>query len=82
MAANSNSSFMSIGSQSRPPTLNREEFQQWKIQMISFLEGIHPRIAEYLHNPPYILVKLIPHVHATSTTPEIPEYYQPKPQTD
>ncbi|KAJ9557841.1 hypothetical protein OSB04_012455 [Centaurea solstitialis] len=82
MAANSNSSFMSIGSQSKPPTLNREEFQQWKIRMISFLEEIHPRITEYLHNPPYIPVKLIPRVPATSTTLEIPEYYQPKPQTD
>ncbi|KAJ9557538.1 hypothetical protein OSB04_012152 [Centaurea solstitialis] len=78
MAANSNSSFMSIESQSKPPTLNREEFQQWKIWMIYFFEGIHPKIAEYLHNPPYIPVQLIPRVIASATTPEIPEYYPHK----
>ncbi|KAJ9544897.1 hypothetical protein OSB04_024604 [Centaurea solstitialis] len=38
-----------IGSQSKPPILNRDEFQQWKIRMVNFLEGNHPRIAEFLH---------------------------------
>ncbi|KAJ9566531.1 hypothetical protein OSB04_002497 [Centaurea solstitialis] len=80
MANVSNTSFMSIGSQCKPPTLVREEFQQWKIRMINFLEGIHPRITEFLHNPPYVLVNLIPLVPATATTPEVPEFYQPKPQ--
>ena len=79
MANLSNSSFMSIGSQSKPPTLVREEFQQWKIRMINFLEGIHPRITEFLHNPPYVPATLIPRVPATATTPEVPEFYQPKP---
>ncbi|KAJ9544415.1 hypothetical protein OSB04_024122 [Centaurea solstitialis] len=69
---------MSIGSQSKPTTLVREEFQQWKIRMVNFLEGIHPRISEFLHNPPYVPVTLIPRVPATATTPEIPEFYQPK----
>ncbi|KAJ9538241.1 hypothetical protein OSB04_030974 [Centaurea solstitialis] len=68
MANNTNSSYLSIGSQSKPPTLIREEFQQWKIQMINFLEGIHPRITEFLHNPPYIPIKLIPRVPAIATT--------------
>ncbi|KAJ9544594.1 hypothetical protein OSB04_024301 [Centaurea solstitialis] len=78
MAVNSNNSFMSIGSQSKPPTLIRKEFQQWKIRMISFLEGIHPRITEFLHNPPYIPVKIIPRVSAWATTAEIPEHLEPK----
>ncbi|KAJ9562010.1 hypothetical protein OSB04_007170 [Centaurea solstitialis] len=75
----SNTSFVSIGSQSKPPTLVREEIQQWKIRMIHFLEGIHPRITEFLHNPPYVTVTLIPRVPATTTTPEVQEFYQPKP---
>ncbi|KAJ9542267.1 hypothetical protein OSB04_028773 [Centaurea solstitialis] len=79
MANLTNTNFMSIGSQSKPPTLVREKFQQWKIRMVNFLEGIHPRISEFLHNPPYIPVTLIPRVPATATTPEIPEFYQPKP---
>src|SRR5581483_3799340 len=78
MANLSNTNFMSIGSQSKPPTLVREEFQQWKIRMINFLEGIHPRITEFLHNPPFVPVTLIPRVPATATTPEVPEFYQPK----
>ncbi|KAJ9567113.1 hypothetical protein OSB04_003079 [Centaurea solstitialis] len=69
-------------SESKPPTLNREELQQWKIRMINFLEGIHPRITEFLDNPPYIPVQLIPRVPATATTAEIPEFYQPKLQKD
>ncbi|KAJ9556942.1 hypothetical protein OSB04_011556 [Centaurea solstitialis] len=82
MAINSNNAFMSIGSQSKPPTLIHEEFQQWKIRMVNFLEGIHPRITELLHNPPYIPIKLIPSVSVTATTSEVPEYYQPKVQTE
>ncbi|KAJ9541284.1 hypothetical protein OSB04_027790 [Centaurea solstitialis] len=82
MASSSNTNFMSIGSQSKPPTLCRKEFQQWKIRMVNFLEGIHPRITEFLHNPPFIPVKLIPRVPATPTTDENPEYYSPKPRKD
>ncbi|KAJ9546890.1 hypothetical protein OSB04_019433 [Centaurea solstitialis] len=59
-----------------------QEFQQWKIRMVNFLEGIHPRITEFLHNPPYIPLKLIPRVPATATTAEVPEHYQPKNPTD
>ncbi|KAJ9544410.1 hypothetical protein OSB04_024117 [Centaurea solstitialis] len=77
-----NTSYLSIGFQSETPTLNREVFKEWKIRMINFLEGIHPRITEFLHNPPYIPVKLIPRVPATASTAEVPEYYQPKVQTE
>ena len=79
---NANTSYLSIGSRSKPPTLIREEFPQWKIRMMNFLEGIHPRITEFLHNPPFIPATLIPRVPATANTPEVPEYYQPKLQKD
>ena len=78
MANNVNSSFLSTGSQSKPPTLVREEYPQWKVRMINFLEGIHPRISEFLYNPPFVPMDLIPRVPATGTTPEIPEHYEPK----
>jgi hypothetical protein len=46
--------------------------------MVNFLEGIHPRITEFLHNPPFLPLKLIPRVPATATTAEVPEYFAPK----
>ncbi|KAJ9539235.1 hypothetical protein OSB04_031968 [Centaurea solstitialis] len=78
MANTVNASFMSTGSQSKPLTLFRDEYPQWNVRMINFLEGIHPRICEFLYNPPYIPMDLIPRVPATGTTPEIPEHYEPK----
>ena len=79
MANLANTSFMSTGSQSKPPTLIRKEYPQWKVRMVNFLEGIHPRICEFLYNPPYVPMNLIPRVPATGTTPEIPEHYEPRP---
>ena len=73
---------MSTGSQSKPPTLIREEYPQWKVRMVNFLEGIHPRICEFLYNPPYVPMNLIPRVLATGTTPEIPENYEPRPEAN
>ncbi|KAJ9552603.1 hypothetical protein OSB04_016648 [Centaurea solstitialis] len=46
--------------------------------MVNFLEGIHPSIYEFLYNPPYVPMDLIPSVPATGTTPEIPKHYEPK----
>ncbi|KAJ9552666.1 hypothetical protein OSB04_016711 [Centaurea solstitialis] len=80
--ANSANVFMSTGSQSKPPTLVKEEYPQWKVRMVSFLEGIHPRICEFLYNPPYVPMNLIPRVPATQTTPEIPEHLEPKEVTN
>ena len=56
-----------MGSQSKPPTFLIDEYLQWKIRMISFLEGVHKELPEYLHNPPYI-----------PTIDEIPEQIKPK----
>ncbi|KAJ9557323.1 hypothetical protein OSB04_011937 [Centaurea solstitialis] len=80
--ANTANAFTSTGSQSKPPTLVKEEYPQWKVRMVSFLEGIHPRICEFLYNPPYVPMKLIPRVPATETTPEIPEHLEPKEVTN
>ncbi|KAJ9552842.1 hypothetical protein OSB04_016887 [Centaurea solstitialis] len=76
--ANTANAFMSTGSQSKPPTLIREEYPQWKMRMVNFLEGIHPRICEFLYNPAYVPMNLIPRIPATETTPEIPEHLEPK----
>ena len=46
--------------------------------MISFVEGVHKELPEYLHNPPYIPTVVVPHVPATTTTAEIPEQIKPK----
>src|SRR5581483_913513 len=76
--ANTANAFMSTGSQTKPPTLVKEEYPQWKVRMVNFLEGIHPRMCEFLYNPPYVPMNLIPRVAATGTTPEIPEHLEPK----
>ncbi|KAJ9535059.1 hypothetical protein OSB04_un001870 [Centaurea solstitialis] len=66
------------GKQFKQPTLIGEEYPEWKVRMINFLEGIHPRISEFLYNPPYVSMDLIPRVPTTGTTPEISEHYEPK----
>ncbi|KAI3707519.1 hypothetical protein L6452_26128 [Arctium lappa] len=71
--------YFSAGSQSKPPTLLRDEYPQWKIRMVHFLEGVDPGLVEFLHNPPYIPMTTVPYVPATANTPEIPEYQHPKP---
>ncbi|KAI3667097.1 hypothetical protein L6452_42142 [Arctium lappa] len=71
--------FFSSGSQSKPPTLLRDEYPQWKIRMVQFLEGVDAGLVEFLHNPPFIPMTNVPRVPATATTPEVPEYQHPKP---
>ncbi|KAI3665056.1 hypothetical protein L6452_43673 [Arctium lappa] len=71
--------YFSAGSQSKPPTLLRDEYPQWKIRMVHFLEGVDPGLVEFLHNPPFIPMTTIPRVPATSNTPEVPEYQHPQP---
>ena len=70
--------FLNMGSQSKPPTLLRDEYPQWKIRMISFLAGVHRDLPQYLHNPPFIPTVVVPRVPATATTEEIPEKIKPK----
>ena len=67
-----------MGSQSKPPTLQRDEYPQWKIRMISFLEGVQNDLPQYLHNPPFVPTVVVPRVPATATTEEVPEQIKPK----
>ena len=78
MATTPNTKFFNMGSQSKPPTLLRNEYPQWKIRIIFFLEGVHKELPEYLHNPPYIPTVVIPRVPATTTTAEIRKQIKPK----
>ncbi|KAI3758666.1 hypothetical protein L6452_06237 [Arctium lappa] len=71
--------YFSAGSQSKPPTLLRDEYPQWKIRMVHFLESVDPCLIEFLHNPPFIPMTTVPRVPTTANTPEIPEYQHPKP---
>ncbi|KAI3770174.1 hypothetical protein L6452_01297 [Arctium lappa] len=70
--------YFSVGSQSKPPTLLRDEYPQWKIRMVHFLEGVDPGLVEFLQNPPFIPMTTVPRVPATANTPEILEYQHPK----
>ena len=65
--------FLNMGSQSKPPTRLRDEYPQWNIRMISFLEGVYRDLPQYLHNPPFIPTVVVPRVPATATTEEVPE---------
>ena len=67
-----------MGSQSKPPTLLRDEYPQWNIRMISFLEGAHRDLPQYLHNPPFIPIMVVLRVPATATTEEVLEEIKPK----
>ena len=82
MANNAITSFFSMGSQSKPPTLQRDEHTQWKIRMVSFLVGARPGLSEFFHNPPYVATVIVLRVPATTTTPEVPEQLKPKPDID
>ena len=62
-----------MGSQSKPPTLLRDEYPQWKIRMVSFLERVDPGLTEFLQNPPYVPTIIVPRVPSTTTTTEVPE---------
>ena len=50
--------------------------------MISFLEGVHKDLPEYLHNPLFIPTIVVPRVPATTTTDEVPEQIKPKKPED
>ena len=65
--------FLNICSQSKPPTLLRDEYPQWKIQMTLFLGGIHKDLPQYLHNPPFIPTVVGPWVPATANIEEVAE---------
>ena len=73
-----NTNFFNMGSQSKLPTLIRDEYSQWKIRIIPFLEVVDSGLTEFVHNPPYIPTIVVPRVPATATTAEVLEQIKPK----
>ncbi|KAI3758472.1 hypothetical protein L6452_06035 [Arctium lappa] len=66
------------GSLTKPPTLLRGEYPQWKIRMVNFLEGMYRDLFRSVNIGPHIPMVLVPRVPATADTAEIPAYYEKK----
>ncbi|KAI3771996.1 hypothetical protein L6452_03170 [Arctium lappa] len=66
------------GSLTKPPTLLRDEYPQWKIRMVNFLEGMDRDLFRSVNIGPHTPMVLVPRVPATADTAEIPAYYEKK----
>ena len=60
-----------MGSMSKPPTLIREEYPQWKVRMINFLNGHDQRLYSSIVSGPHVPMTEIRAVPASGDTPEI-----------
>ncbi|KAI3681673.1 hypothetical protein L6452_36476 [Arctium lappa] len=78
MANSSISVIYTTGSLTKPPTLLRDEYPQWKIRMVNFLEGMDRDLFRSVNVGPHIPMVLVPRVPATADTAEIPAYYEKK----
>ncbi|KAI3718079.1 hypothetical protein L6452_18926 [Arctium lappa] len=78
MANSSISAMYTAGSLTKPPTLLRDEYPQWKIRMVNFLEGMDRDLFRSVNIGPHIPMVLVPRVPATADTAEIPAYYEKK----
>ncbi|KAI3735828.1 hypothetical protein L6452_15348 [Arctium lappa] len=78
MANSSISAMYTAGSLTKPPTLLRDEYPQWKIRMVNFLEGMDRDLFRFVNVGPHIPMVLVPRVPATTDTAEIPAYYEKK----
>ncbi|KAI3771211.1 hypothetical protein L6452_02370 [Arctium lappa] len=78
MATSSISAIYTAGSLTKPPTLLRDEYPQWKIRMVNFLEGMDKDLFRSVNVGPHIPMVLVPRVPATADTAEIPTYYEKK----
>ncbi|KAI3678363.1 hypothetical protein L6452_37651 [Arctium lappa] len=70
---------LSMGSQSKPPVLMADEYQQWKKRMIQFLNHKNRDCMESIINGPVNPMIKVDGQAATDTSPEIPDKYVPKP---
>ncbi|KAI3715524.1 hypothetical protein L6452_22509 [Arctium lappa] len=68
-----------MGSQSKPPVLMADEYQQWKKRMIQFLNHKNIDYMESIINGPVNPMIRVPGQAETETSPEIPDRYVPKP---
>ncbi|KAI3715138.1 hypothetical protein L6452_22108 [Arctium lappa] len=78
MANSSISAMYTAGSLTKPPTLLRDEYPQWKIRMVNFIEGMDRDLFRSVNIGPHIPMVLVPRVPATADTAEIPAYYEKK----
>ncbi|KAI3770591.1 hypothetical protein L6452_01730 [Arctium lappa] len=78
MANSSISAIYTAGSLTKPPTLLRDEYPQWKIRMVNFLEGMDRDLLRSVNDGPHQPMVLVPRVPATADTAEIPAYYEKK----
>ncbi|KAI3667193.1 hypothetical protein L6452_42242 [Arctium lappa] len=78
MANSSISAIYTAGSLTKPPTLLRDEYPQWKIRMVNFLEGMDRDLLRSVNDGPHQPMVLVPRVPATTDTAEIPAYYENK----
>ncbi|KAI3715257.1 hypothetical protein L6452_22230 [Arctium lappa] len=66
------------GSLTKPPTLLRDEYPQWKIRIVNFLEGMDRDLMRSVTDGPHQPMVLVPRVPATTYTAEIPAFYEKK----
>lgn len=71
-----------VGSQTKPPTLLKDEYPQWKIRMIHFHEGIDKALLKAVLNGPFVPMVTTERIPATDTIAEVPERTEPKSQAD
>ncbi|KAI3758298.1 hypothetical protein L6452_05857 [Arctium lappa] len=78
MANSSISAIYTTGSLTKSPTLLRDEYPQWKIRMVNFLEGMDRDLMRSVNEGPHQPMVLVPRVPATATTADIFVFYEKK----
>ncbi|KAI3693028.1 hypothetical protein L6452_32856 [Arctium lappa] len=78
MANSSISAIYTAGLLTKPPTLLRDKYPQWKIRMVNFLEGMDRDLLRLVNDGPHQPMVLVPRVPAIADTAEIPAYYEKK----
>ncbi|KAJ9542979.1 hypothetical protein OSB04_029485 [Centaurea solstitialis] len=68
-----------IGSETRPPVLIVDEYQQWKRRMINFLDLLDENLMTSIREGPFKPTVTVVAVERTETTPYLPAYEVEKP---
>ncbi|KAI3771062.1 hypothetical protein L6452_02215 [Arctium lappa] len=64
---------LSMGSRSKPPVLQADEYPQWRIRMINFFNNQDKKLMDLILNGPHFPHVTVARIPATDTNPEIPE---------
>ncbi|KAI3707670.1 hypothetical protein L6452_26299 [Arctium lappa] len=64
---------LSMGSKSKPPVLQADEYPQWRKRMINFLNNKDKKLMNSITNGPHFSHVTVARHPATETIPEIPE---------